>query len=224
MTNKLAIVGIDFDSITLPCIFKVFESVVGDGVVRAQLYLTGQGDRYSVVEFKDISTAKEAYSFCDGIEVEQTGNVFNLSFVPDDAELDSLVEECENSREFTYNRRLRKKVTMDEDMVQLSDDQALLDIEIPEEYKTKAQEEDPQVSIDPEVIKENNGAIGVKEALDGNERADGLEGFQFNVRDERFTDLFEDDDFTLDASNKGFKLQKASKDIFNEKLKHYEQR
>lgn len=219
MTKKLAITGVDFNSVTLACIFRVFESVVGDRVVRTRLYFTDRGESYSVIEFKDASSAKEAYAFCDGMEVEQTGSIFNLSFVPEDAELDSLAEECDSSRDFVHGRSANKRVEINEDMVQLSDDEILLDIEIPEEYKTKIQEKDSKAPRRTDATRKDDGTVSMKEAFGGDEYVDELEGFQFNVRDERFADLFEDDDFTLDASNKGFRLQRVSKEIFDEKLR-----
>lgn len=211
MTKKLAIVGID-NSITPPCIFRVLESVVGDGVICVQLYSTAEGAHYFVAEFKSIGLARRAYDLCDGMEIERTGNVLNLSFVPENAELDMLIEACESSKDFVHHRSAGRKTVLDEDMIQLSDDN-VLDIEIPEEYRTKVREEEPQP-----MQKQSVGSTEVM--VPNNMESDELEGFQFNIKDERFADLFRDDDFTLDASNKGFRLQKASREIFNEKLKH----
>lgn len=213
MTRKLAITGVD-DSITSPCIFRVFESVVGDGVECVQLYSTTEGRCYFIVGFKSLSLAKRAYDLCDGVEIEQTGNVLNLSFVPEDMELDSLVEECESSRDFVHFRNAGRKMVLDESMIQLSDDN-VLDIEIPEEHKTRACEEDVQT-----FQRQNVSNAEIKVSNDG--ESDELEGFQLDLKDERLVDLFDDDDFTLDASNKGFRLQRASRDIFNQKLRHIE--
>lgn len=221
-SNRIAVTDIDFDKINMPHIFKIFESIVGNRIQSVGLYQDGGSEcKYAIAIFKDSESAYQVYEICDGVEVGQSGLFLNLSFVPDDMELDEPEEFCENSKNFVFNNEMNKKVIFNEDMIELSDDNACY-FEIPEEIKLKIKEEESQKEKKEPEIKNKVAATETRSMLEQEEKTSEFEDFQFNLKDDRFSELFKNNDFILDASNKKFKNQKVSNLIHNESLKNDE--
>jgi len=221
-SNRVAVTDIDFDKINVPHIFKIFESIVGNRVQNVGLYQDeGSGSNYAVATFKNSESAYQAYEICDGVEVGQSGVFMNLSFVPDDMQLGEPEEFCEDSKDFVFNNEMNKKVVVNEDMIELADDNACY-FEIPEEVKLKIKEEEAQKERKEPEIKNKVAATETRNMLEQEEKTSEFEDFQFNLKDDRFSELFKNNDFILDASNKKFKSQKVSNLIHSESLKNDE--
>lgn len=222
ITNRLAIVDVDFEEITLPTIFKMIESIVNQRIIKISLYNRNNVDLYLVCEFKSKEYARIAYDSLDGVEIEKTGNVFNMSFIPDDLELDTLVSECTDSEKFKEVGIKNKKIDINEDMIELSNE-CEIDFEIPEEFKSKDKPVifDYEKGYKPIPVEDKEASDHhILEALKEDDSKDQEEdNFIFDPLDNRFKDLYEDEDFSLDASNKKFKLQKSSKVIIDQKFK-----
>lgn len=215
ITKRLAVSDIDFEIVHISLIFKIMESFVDDKIKHIGLYETENGYMYALADFEDKNSAEEAYKTLDGTEIEMSGVVFNLSFVPDDFEVDNLIEECRSSENYRKIRKETKKRQLDEDMIEMSDE-IQINFEIPDKFKTDtegADEQKKQKLNKKENVSEENIANKLKESI---EEADD---FSFDIKDDRFKALFENDEFAIDASNKKTKLQKASKIIIEEKLK-----
>lgn len=219
ITNRLAITDLDFNVVNLPTIFKIFESIIGNYVVKISLYSMNETQQYAVVEFYDDSTAKSAYDDLDGVEIESTGHIFNLSFVPDDYKPDQLIDECYNSKEYNDSKTIGKNQGINEDMIQLSEE---LDVnfDIPEEFRTKVEENNENNIKQTKIEKEKPKKDSISEKLKNTKKNKEVDDFQFNIKDERFKELLEEDEYIIDTSNKKSKQQKASKVIIEEKRKH----
>lgn len=219
ITTRLAVTEVDFEEMTLPTIYRIFESEVGGSINRITLYNGENALIYAVAEFSSKQAAKKAYDNLDGVELEKTGNVLNLSFIPDDFTLDKAVNECTSSKEFKGVQAVAKKEERDENMIEMSQE-VDVDFEIPEEFRTKPKKQ--QVETVSKTVKpeESSSEHAVMEAL--REDVKEVNDFTFDPNDERFKELYEDEDFTLDASNKKFKQQKSSKDIAKKKFNQEE--
>lgn len=210
VTNRLAVTEIDFEQHKLHTLFKVFESVVGDAVVKVSLFQPDASACYAIVEFRDRKSAKEAYDALDGVEIENSGSTLNLSFVPDEFEHDALVDECSCADNYEEMLERDRGVEINEDMIELSDE-LNIDFGIPEGFKTVEnvpEEKEADESSDHEISK----ALKQKKAP-----AEHDETFEFDVKDSRFASLFENDDFVIDASNRKSKQQRATKLIVEER-------
>lgn len=234
MTSRLAIVNLDFESIKPSVLFKMFESMIGSGVLKISLFKTSKCEQYAIVEFRNKTYAKEAYEAMDGVTIEATENILDLSFVPDDFEYDSLLEECDNSRDSRDYMKIHTRSRIHEDMIQLSEE-VDLSVFIPDEFRSvpieaEADQNDRKLQEVKLNEKNNSSENDIKD--DGNntnmgsnvfdglkkqKEGDDLDGFEFNVKDERFRGLFENDDFAIDASNRKSKQQQASRIIIEEK-------
>lgn len=226
ITKRIAITDIDFEEIALPTIFRIFESEVDQRIIRIGLYNSAKAQLYAICEFKSQEFSKKVYDNLDGVEIEKTGNIFNLSFIPDDFELDTLIAECTDSEDFRGIADKGQKIEIDENMIDLSGE-IEVDFEIPEEFKSKAKVEtfDYEKGYKPKVIeeKEESSSHHILEALKEDDEKVETD-FKFDPLDERFKDLYEDENFILDASNKKFKLQKSSKVIIEKKFETEEKK
>ncbi|ELA42390.1 uncharacterized protein VICG_00489 [Vittaforma corneae ATCC 50505] len=116
ITNRLAITNLDFDSVNLSTIFRIFESVIGPSIVRISLFGTERSQQYAIAEFTDKRHAKDAYDSIDGLEIEATGNIFDLSFVPADFKGDTLLDDCSNPCGYENTNKANKRCSMDESL------------------------------------------------------------------------------------------------------------
>ena len=223
VTNRIAITNLDFDEISLPTLFKIFESEVENKILKISLFSSSNQEMYAICDFKNKNDAYRAYTTFDGIQIEKTKHSLNLSFIPDNFIINQKpISECTNSENFKPVIENSKTKEYDENMIEIEDD-IQLDIEIPEEFKTKEKvvlEDKKKNSRIINELEEDNNNQNLLETLKKNEKKDDCADFKINLNDERFKDLFEDEDFILDASNKKFKMQKSSKDIIEKKFKN----
>ena len=225
-TNRLAITDIDFDEVTIPTIFKILESEAYGKIIKITLYAGSNSQLYAVCEFKSKKDAMHVYSVLDGIQIERSGHSLNLSFIPDDFVLDDqLVSECTSSENFQIIKDSPQRIELDENMIEIDDD-CKLDIEIPDEFKSKTKSDDSiQVKEEKPKRDENQKESNhdVLNALKKNDDENDADiDFEMNLNDERFQDLYNNEDFALDASNKKFKTQKASKMIIEKKFNEHQ--
>lgn len=210
----------------------MFESAVGKKIQNIKLYSQEDGSQYAVATLDQIKSAKEAFQFLDGTEIEKTGHILNLSYVPADMDLDELIQECITSKAFEPSVLRHKKKVFTEDDLEMSNEEAI-QFEIPEEFQTK-EIITPEKGVRSQDINEKNkkgqeGAMVkepenplIKDALKADVTTNDLEDFKIDLEDDRFKDIFEDDNFTLEASNKKFKQQTISKKILEKKSKQRE--
>lgn len=222
----LAVTDIDIEKINAAYIFKIFESMIGNTIKNVNLYESRDtGEYYFIVFFETNSSAKESYELLDGLEIEQTGIFLNLSFVPQDMSLDDPIEECKSSKQFKNKILTPVNPTFNDEMIELSDDNEVL-FDIPDEVKAQFRKEEEKLALyrkEPVKKIENESSNAIKEAMKPDDSKNAMEGFEFNVADDRFQKVYENDDFILDASNKKFKVQKASMNILDERNKHKNQ-
>lgn len=223
-TKRLAITDIDLDAIPLQYIFKILSNIADNKLTSVKRYHSRKGSVFSVAEFTEVEAAFNAYDICDGCEIEGTHHIFNLSFVPDAVVLPAPVEECFECSGFIPHR---KQHSNPETMLESTERIQSLIEEIPEEIRATCQEamhQDKPADEDKNKLgnkekdkpsdKEENS---LKTAILKERNADELDGFVFDAKDPRFADLYEDQDFLLDASNRLFAAQKESIEIVDEK-------
>jgi len=215
ITSRLAATGIDFGVSSLPKVFRIFESLAGDGILKISLFSSSEQKLYLIADFKNSETAKHIYDLIDGFAIEDTSSIFNFSFVPDDFELDTPLCECTSSEEFTGTEQEDKEHGIDENMVQLSDDLEV-DFEIPAEYRSGAEPVDGSEN-GPTVHKAKPADSEISKQLKEKTKAEDADDFKFDIHDSRFKALYESDSFIIDASNKKNRQQRASKAIIEER-------
>ncbi|KAM0681197.1 hypothetical protein GINT2_000392 [Glugoides intestinalis] len=236
VTDRLAISHIDFDKISLPLIFKVFESFVGDQIVNISLFQTDKYELYAIAKFTKRMYAKKAYEMTEGLKLEDTYCTFDLSFVPDDFVLDKLIDSCTESVEYEKRLEMLSKNTVDdESMIDISDEKSTpLGIS---ESTSLGMSEKPLLNIpeitsikeQPVIVKEVKEVKQVKEKkgkksqiqqeMHSFSQEEEEKGFEFDISDKRFQNLLDNDDFIIDASNNKSKKQKATSKILQEKRK-----
>lgn len=214
ITRRLAVSDIDFEAIHISLIFKIVESFVEDKIKHIGLFETENGWMYAIAEFEDENAAEQTYRVLDNTEIEMSGIVFNLSFVPDDFKTDNLIEECRSSDNYRRYRRESKNKQIDENMIEMSEEISM-NFEIPDKFRT-----DLESTSDQKKLKSSKKE-SVEEETIANKLKDNVEedDFKFDIKDDRFKALFENDEFMIDASNKKARQQKASRLIIEEKLK-----
>lgn len=216
ITTRLAITNMDFDSVALSTIFKIFESIIGNKISKISLFGTGQNEQYAVVEFTDKRHAKEAYDSIDGLEIETTGNIFDLSFVPTAFKGDVLLSECYSSYDYKGPKETGKRRCVDETAIQLSDELEV-NFDIPDEFRTMLGKEAEEQSTQKQIVTGDDVSLGVSKALKSEEHERDHDGFSFDIKDDRFQSLFDDDDFIIDASNRKSRQQQASRVIIGKR-------
>ena len=96
-----------------------------------------------------------------------------------------------------------------------------INFEIPEEFKSKKVEAslDYEKGYKPNIeeVEEEESSHHILNALKDEDKTEEPD-FEFDALDDRFKDLYEDEDFILDASNKKFKMQRSSKKIVEKKF------
>lgn len=212
VTKRLAITGIDFEACTSPKIFRILESVVNNAVLTVSLHRSSQGTLYGVVELTNNEAAKKVYDAIDGFEIENTGNIFDLSFIPDDAVLTTPLDMCTSSDGCFDLEEYNDKNGDREDMFQMSED-LNVDFDIPDKFKEKAVEE---IKMVDKCTNKDTSEDTISKKLKQKSVSEP-DDFKFDANDDRFGAIFENDDFMIDASNKKSKVQKASKIIAEER-------
>lgn len=216
VTSKLAISNLNFEEIKPSFIFKAFESFVGAGISKICIYETSNGDQYGIAYFNTVEDAMTVYKTAEGLEIENTGSVFDLSFVLDDFIPDELIDTCDGTRKIGKIETNKRKSKFDENMIEISD--CVVDFDIPEEFKSKPEDVVPIKSEKKTKKKTDDTNNEIAEALNEKE-TQKEDDFEFNITDERFKDLFENDDFIIDASNKKALQQRSTRKILEEKRK-----
>lgn len=216
VTDRLAISNIDFDTVSLPFIFKVFESFIGDKIVNISLFESENCTQYAIAKFTKRMYAKKAYEMTEGLKLEGTNCIFDLSFVPSDFALDKLIDECTESGQFEKRLEILYKNTVDENMIDISDNETPA-FEIPESFTVKEQSQaTKQVKEkDEKKSKKHEKETAMFSVSEEEEAKD----FEFDISDKRFQNLLDNDDFMIDASNSKSKKQKATSKILQEKRK-----
>lgn len=214
-TTKLAITDLDFSKYDVSYLYKIFESVVNKNIIKVQLY-NSNTSKYAIATFKDVKSSSSAYQFCDGTEIETSGHILNLSYVPNGMEFDTLEDECTDSVNFKYTSFNQPKHQFDENDIDISEE-GLPAFDIPEEFRSKVSEVPIQnLASKAKPINDENS---MKKVFEKVENQNDCKDFSINLEDERFKDMFENNDFGLDASNKKYKLQGSSKSIVDKKNK-----
>jgi len=212
VSRRLAVTEINTRVVTCSWIFKIMENLLGGKVISVKMYASPQSIPYYIVEFEHERDAKRIYDQYDGVSIEDTSELFNLSFVPEGMVLKDPVEECFSSRDFVYEGHRRKT----------KDETEAIQLELSEEEEERILEQE-RVKADRERAKAANKEIlrdeKVKEILEEPVVEKEDEGYEFNIHDPRFECILNDDDFMLDASNEKFKKQAESKEILKEKRK-----
>ncbi|KAI5147998.1 hypothetical protein ENBRE01_0058 [Enteropsectra breve] len=200
ITKRLAMTDINTDIVTLPWIFKIVEGVSDKCAIKEiKSYVSKTGAVYCILEFADAESAKSIYNLCDGIEIEQTGEYFNLSFVPEGMEFANEIEKCSTAAHFDYNAHVGR-IKCYGDMLEISDEDldAAIEKKLSDAKETKKAPEAPS-----EIAKELSAKSSDRE----------FQGFEFNPRDPRFAKIFSDPAYFIDASHKKFKECKELADI-----------
>lgn len=217
ITKRLAVSNLNREKVPIQWLFKIIETLLEKKIVSIRTYLSKKNTAFSVVEFFDSDDAKKLYDFCDGLQIEDTKEVFDLSFIPESMEFEDPLDECLDGSTFRFKKNVRQQIDYN-NLVEVSDEEDRLGIDIPEHLKQIAVHATEEKKISP---KEKEIAE-MKKALEKDDEVDEYDGFQFDVKDGRFQQVFTNDDFAIDASNKKFKKQPETIEILNEIRKKYE--
>jgi hypothetical protein len=219
VTSRIAITDLDFDEVTLPTLFKIFESEVEGRINRISLYSRSNHELYAICEFKTKKDSKHIYDTLDGMQIEKTNYTLNLSFIPDVFDPSgSAISECTDSKNFKIIGDTSTKEEFDENLIEMDED-CKLEIEIPEEYRSKPDSVGESKKEKVKMKEEESSKDNILEALKNKDEKEEADiDFQFDFEDKRFQDLYNNEDFILDASNKKFKVQKSSKAIIEKKF------
>lgn len=234
LTIQLAVTELDFELIKLPTIFKISELIVGNGVAKISLFDQEKHGQYAIVELSDEECAKNAYIDTDGIEIENSGHIFNLSFIPAVFARDPVLGERTSSKDHDSSKMIyRKHKNLDDNMIQPCEELDV-DFQIPDEFKSQPNFE---VTSKPDIKKhsktdykavikkhaqivpdQNLKSVTTTLKVRGN--VEEVDDFTFDTKDSIFRNLFVCDEFIIDASNKKSIQQWVSKNIIQEKRKH----
>ncbi|KAI4291930.1 hypothetical protein PAPHI01_1204 [Pancytospora philotis] len=220
ITKRLAARGLDMEKIPLQRLFKIVEGILERKPLGVSTHTTKSGSSYCVIEFEDKADAGRIYEFCEGLQIEDTKEIFDLSFIPDAMDVGPAAEECRTSAGYRFKRGAEKEIDY-EDMIESSS--AAADAE-PATAEAPAEPAESERSKKKRLEKEarEKKAAEVKEMLDDQEKPNELEGFQFDIADERFKKVFEDADYTIDASHKKYKKRPEAAEIMAEVRKRHE--
>lgn len=202
----MALRKVSMERVPLPWLFRMIEGILEKKIVAIKAYMSGSNGPFSIVEFESPEDAKKIYDFCDGLEIEDTREIFDFAFVPDAKVFADPLEECLKCTDFNFKEhvdRLRDRAPAAEDY----------------EEDEKAR----RPAAPDSKAKETAKSTEIKEALEAAEEVDDCEGFVFDLHDERFERMFTDPEFMLDASNKKFREQRESVVILDEVRRRYEE-
>lgn len=225
ITKRLAAKNLNPEKIPVGWLYIIMEGILEKSIVSVKTYITPKSGLVYVIEFYEKEDAKRIYDFCDGLLIEDTKEVFDLSFIPEHIKFDAPIDECLDNKGFQYQKPTSKAIDYDK-MIDASEDEEIEEAnEEPEEENDKDTTKKSNKKLDnkkekPTVVKKK---INLKEAVANEKSVDDLEGFELDMKDDRFSKIFNNPDFALDASNKKFKEQKESKKILDEMRKKYDE-
>lgn len=215
VTRRLAAENIDTERVPIQWLFKIIENVIGKRPESLAKYIRADGSSYCIIGFADPSDARRVYDFCDGLLIEDTREVFDLSFVPDSLQLSNPVDICTDIDGYRFQKYRRAAAEAADTFSDPFDEELEQDAateNVPANTKADAKAS----------AKQQKDTVHLKEALSEHPVQDELEDFQFNIEDDRFSRLFTDPDFSLDTSSKRFREQKESVSILETIRKQYD--
>lgn len=218
ITEKLAISDLDFEKINIEWIMTIFERILNKKLNSIKLFASKSGKEFAVAEFDEIKDAKEIYDFCDGFEIEDTHELFNLSFVPKNIELGEPIKVCKDSSNFKFGKNSKKSNMSAAEMIDVSNDEVPLEVEVPNTFKYDEEEVAAPVLDDSKKKDDKNRLLG---AIEDEEDKREDEGFKFDALDDRFRRLYEDENFIIDTSDLKYKNQQDLKEVVNEKRRRF---
>jgi len=212
VTKRLAARNLDPEKIQPRWLLRIVETIIEKKIVSVKTCLSKKKELVHVIEFSEREDAKRIYDFCDGLLIEDTRELFDLSFVPDSVDFGAPLDECRDSAGFCYQKPSRAKIDYTDLLGPGSDEEGDASEEKGAGKAANAKKGEPKTK-----------PINLQDALDNEDEADDLEGFKFDMADERFSRIFTDHDFVLDASNKRFREQRESAEILSEMRKSHEE-
>lgn len=224
ITRRLAASGLNMEKISIQWLFKIVETISERKLTKVSIHFTKTHRQYCVLEFESSADAQKIYDFCDGLLIEDTNEIFDLAYIPDAMDIGEPAEECTSIRGFQFKKP--SSASNEAAALELSDEEERIVSGDANEDIEPAVEE-PVVNIKETAKKEEKEKLEKKAAetqqiLEDEKDTNNFEEFKFDLTDERFKKVFDDQDFALDASNKKYKKQAETDQILSEVRKRYE--
>lgn len=221
ITKRLAITDLNFDKVQIGWLMKIFEGLLEKKIVSIKLYVSKKSQQFAVAEFENSEDSKKIYDLCDGIEIEDLKEIFNLSFIPENMVFENPIEEFYDSKKFRFSKLNQKSIKSANDIIDLSEEISTLKVEMSESENTP-EVEVPNKLDDKNSIKVDQNQDQLNQNFESEDDSTEFKGFIYNPNDQRFKKLYEDDDFNIDASNYKFQKNPKLKEILKQKRRKYE--
>ncbi|KAF7683480.1 ESF1 like protein [Astathelohania contejeani] len=248
-TDKLAILSLDWDRIRAVDILKMLSSVLENPKklksvkIYQQEKQNGAKDESSddenyeciaIAEFKSKKYAKKVYNECDGCVIGATNDTFDLRFIGPDYKTGKLIDEASDCEDYDHRsmaigstsmiNKSKRRGEFLENLFRAED----IDLKIANNLIVLSDEEDEEIKLEEEIKmeeskkkKKSKHKEKIKEMKKkSRSKENTIENFDPN--DERFAEIYTNEDFIIDSTKEIVKRNKSLKSIIREKRKRYD--
>ncbi|TBU04158.1 hypothetical protein CWI36_0804p0010 [Hamiltosporidium magnivora] len=199
-----------------------------------------------VAEFRDVLAAERIYEICDGLELEESMNYYDLRFLPDNFKLENIIqivtntsnyEYCKVPRSLVFQNKIKYEWDVDikrENFFKKLFEQEIMDERLANKLIDISDENSNQFSNENKIDEPHKNSLETKNNISvkkikqkekkniENKKSKKSE-FIFNPNDERFVSIYESRDYAIDVTHPNFrKSERGLKEILKEKRKYNE--